>query len=113
MNDLDVLERELERVVDRVRHLALGRLAQPAPPWASRELAARETAQLLADAAAELEGAPPRRLPQLHASALGDQLAVTGRDVLLAARSGAADHPGGPAAVVRVIDAVLKLRHAV
>ena len=106
----DVLRRELERVVDRVRHLSLARLAEPAPPWGSRADAARAVAQRLADLAQDLEeaggGAARRAVPRLHDAAAGDQLAVTGHDLLLAAE----DAP--PSVVREAIDALVELRHA-
>lgn len=84
------LSRELDRVVERLRHLSLDRLAQPAPPWPSRLAAAYETAQLLAGAAQDIEerddlSAPCRReLPELAPHGSADQLAVTGHDLLRA-----------------------------
>lgn len=89
-DDRTGLSRELERVVDRVRHLSTDRLADPAPPWASRADGVRLTARLLADAAqgvehaADLAAPAPRPLPALAERALPDVLAVTGQDVLRA-----------------------------
>jgi hypothetical protein len=89
--------RDVERVSDRLRGLSEARLAAAVPPHASRAEAARATAQTLADAAAGLEAgsdpvAPPwRTLPELIDLAAGDQLAVTGHDVLAAAQQAAPD----------------------
>jgi hypothetical protein len=93
---------ELERIVDRLHTLSEARLARAFPPHPSVADAARELAQLLADTAASLEPEPPdpapagqwgdlgadgvgRRVPRLPDLAVGDQVAVTGHDVLLAA----------------------------
>jgi len=91
------LGRDIERVADRLRGLSEARLAAAAPPHASRAAAARATAQVLADAAAGLEagaGLPRwRELPVLIDLSAGDQVAVTGHDLLAAARSAAPDDP--------------------
>ena len=91
------LGRDIERVADRLRGLSEARLAAAAPPHASRAAAARATAQVLADAAAGLEagGGLPlwRELPVLVDLSAGDQVAVTGHDLLAAAGSAAPDDP--------------------
>ena len=91
MDDLRrALEREVARVADRLRELGQARLQQPVGEHASRAEAGRWVAQALADAAQELEAAtngtlPGRReLPRLSDFAVGDQVAVTGTDLLLA-----------------------------
>ena len=82
---------------DRLRGLSAARLAAAAPPHSSRAEAARATAQALADAAAGLEaGRDPvepvwRTLPELDDLAVGDQVAVTGHDLVTAARDAAPD----------------------
>ena len=91
------LAADVARVSDRLRSLSTARLAGPPAPSAagepeqpSRAATGRHAAQLMADAAAELEAvaggsAPLRRtLPQLADLAVGDQVAVTGHDVLAA-----------------------------
>ena len=78
---------QLGRTADRCRALSLARLAAPWGPEATRADAARALAQSLAETAAGLEGGTPRRLPRLADGAVGDQLAVCGRDVLVAAGS--------------------------
>jgi hypothetical protein len=91
------LGRDIERVSDRLRGLSEARLAAAAPPHGSRAAASRATAQTLADAAAGLEaGGDPvaptwRALPELSDLSAGDQLAVTGHDLLAAAQQAAPD----------------------
>lgn len=76
---------ELARTVDRVRGLALTRLEAGFAPEPTRADAVRAVAQLMADAAAGLEGEPRRELPRTAVHAVGDQLAVCGHDLRLAA----------------------------
>jgi hypothetical protein len=86
----EALEAELRRVPDRLRALPVTRLAAPLPPYPSVAEAARAVAQRLADAAAGVEDRslpePPgyRVLPELADRACGDQIVVTGTDLLLA-----------------------------
>ena len=75
----------MERLSDRLRSLSDVRLARPLPPHASRADAAHALAQLLADGAARLEEGPARAVPRLHDLAVGDQVAVTGHDLVAAA----------------------------
>lgn len=76
-------ERELGRVLTRLAALGPSRLSRPPAEGAPApaELV-RPVLQDLADAAAALEGQPPRVVPVLADRALGDQLAVLGRDLL-------------------------------
>jgi hypothetical protein len=89
------LARDVERVSDRLRGLSAARLAAAAPPYSSRTEAARATAQALADVAAGLEASREpveptwRTLPVLDDLSVGDQIAVTGHDLLAAARDAA------------------------
>jgi hypothetical protein len=91
------LARDVDRVADRLRNLSQARLAAAAPPHASRAAAGRVAAQTLADASAGLEArqdpAEPtwRTLPQLDDFAVGDQVAVTGHDLVAAAQGAAPD----------------------
>jgi hypothetical protein len=84
----DDLAADVRRVADRLRSLSQSRLAAPVPPHASRADAARTAAQVLADAAQGLaeraSSTEPswRDLPVLSDFAVGDQVAVTGRDLL-------------------------------
>lgn len=73
---------ELDRVVERLRTMPMNRLTSPWPPHASRATAARDLAQWLADEAAAVGGWPRREVPDVGAAAVGDQVAVTGRDLL-------------------------------
>jgi hypothetical protein len=115
----DVLAADVRRVADRLRTMSAARLAGPLappedglmPPYATRAQAARAVAQAMADAAAALESAAAgggwvdrRPLPELADFAVGEQVAVTGHDLLAAltlvspddeVRSGPDDH--GPA----------------
>jgi hypothetical protein len=91
------LATDVDRVADRLRSLSQARLAAAVPPHASRAAAARATAQTLADASAGLEARldpaePPwRTLPELDDFAVGDQVAVTGHDLVAAARHASPD----------------------
>ncbi len=91
------LAADVRRVADRLRTLSAARLAGPPappedgmPPYRSRAQAARGAAQAMADAAAALESAAVggvyvrRDLPELADFAAGDQVAVTGHDLLAA-----------------------------
>jgi hypothetical protein len=95
----DELTKDVRRVVDRLRGLSEARLAAEAPPHPSRAAAARATAQALADAAQALEDRDQpdepvwRQLPPLHDLALGDQLSVTGHDLIAAADDASPDDP--------------------
>lgn len=73
---------ELGRVVERFRTMPLTRLEAPWPPHASRAAAARSLAQWLADRAARLGGWGRHEVPDVGMAAVGDQLAVTGADLL-------------------------------
>jgi hypothetical protein len=77
---VELLRREAGLLVQRLR-------VWTPPRWGAgdRERVARHLAQVLADAAADLEGGPRRRLPDLGSPlALPDQLAVTADDVVRA-----------------------------
>jgi hypothetical protein len=103
--DVEALRIEVRRVADRLRSMSEERLTRPFPPHASRAAAGLALAQLLADSSAALEGAPPRRVPDLGPLAVGDQVAVTGTDVVTAA-AGVPDDPQ----VQRCLDALAELR---
>ena len=79
------LQADLGRTVDRLRTLGLARLEASFAPEPTRADAARAVAQRLADLAADLDGRPRLMLPALGVQAAGDQLAVTGHDLLDAA----------------------------
>lgn len=86
-----VLAGEVGRVADRLRSMSDVRLGQPFPPVGTRASAALDLAQLLADAAQGVEERdrphPPasRVVPDVGVFALGDQVAVTGTDLVTAA----------------------------
>jgi hypothetical protein len=93
----DELAADVRRVADRLRTMSAARLAGPPappedgmPPYRSRAQAAWAVAQAMADAAAALESGPAggwverRPLPELADFAAGDQVAVTGHDLLAA-----------------------------
>ena len=106
------LEADLRRTVDRLRTLGLARLGASFEPEPTRADAARDVAQRLADLAADLEGRPRRTVPRLADSAVGDQVAVCGHDLLAAV---AASPPSATidADVVTVADLLLDLRRRV
>jgi hypothetical protein len=97
------LDREAERVADRLRVLG--------PRWAAREVAGdaeavaavRVVLQQLADLAAGVTGQPRRAVPELALHALGDQVLV------LAGEVGAA---GDPTASTAAANALAGLRRA-
>jgi hypothetical protein len=107
--DVEPLRTEVHRVADRLRSMSQERLSRPFPPYASRAAAALVLAQLLADTAADLEAVDPRTLPDLGSLAVGDQVAVTGTDVVTAAY--VLPGPGDPR-VQRCLDALAELRRA-
>ncbi|MBA3618713.1 MAG: hypothetical protein H0W56_03810 [Acidothermales bacterium] len=86
---------DIERLADRLRRLSPARLTQPLPPYGTCADAGRLAAQLLADTAQGIEerdgsAAPSwRTVPSLPDHVVGEQVAVTGHD-LLAALSGLA-----------------------
>ena len=62
--------------------MPLTRLAAPWGDYPSRAAGARALAQRLADHAADLGGWPRRAVPDAGDASVGDQVAVTGRDLL-------------------------------
>ena len=83
--DDDALARVVEHVADRLRHLDASRLRRVGEP-VRRHLAA------LAALALSAEGLPPRPLPEVPDSALGDVVAVLGHDLSQALRRSPDDH---------------------
>jgi len=79
---VDDVRAELARVVDRLRSMPLAQLSRSCGDYPSRAAAARAMAQCLADQAADNGGWPRREVPDVGDAAVGDQLAVTGRDLL-------------------------------
>jgi hypothetical protein len=100
------IEADVRRVAQRLRTLSEAQLAAEAPPYASRAAGGLEVAQVLAEAAQALEergsGAEPRwrDVPVRSDFAVGDQVAVTGHDLLAAlGHPAAAPSPGSDHAV--------------
>ena len=90
--------------MDRLRSAPLSRLDRAGEGrQETRADAARRTAQALADLAADAEGLPRRPLPPLGVHGVGDQVAVTGADVLAAC---------GPGALRTAEDLLVALRRA-
>ena len=81
----DLLRRESRSLVQRLRLWTPARYAAGAPPWGTRADLVLHLAQACADAAADLEGEPRRRVPRLDSDlGLADQLAVTSDDLVRA-----------------------------
>ncbi len=107
------LAEQVGRLADRLRSLSDVRLARPLPPSGSRADAAHALAQRLADHAAALEGEPGRVVPRLHDLAVGDQVAVTGTDLVRALQgASAADVEGWSERGHDALAAVRALRDA-
>ncbi len=102
---------DLERTADRLRGLGLPRLAASFEPEPTRADAGHALAQRLADSAAELSGAARLTVPRIADAAVGDQIAVCGRELALAATA----HDGDVAAgvLIAAADALLDLRRRV
>jgi hypothetical protein len=85
----DRLAWEIRAVAERLRRLSPARLGLPLPPYPSRAQAGRLLAQRLADAAAGVAARdsdqPPqwRDVPEIELFAVGEQVAVTGNDLVL------------------------------
>jgi hypothetical protein len=107
---VEQLQVEVGRVSDRLRSMSQERLARGFPPYASRAAAALEVAQLLADTAADVAGPSEERhvVPDLGPLVVGDQIAVTGTDLVQAA-SGLGDDPRVDACVAALRDLRLTL----
>lgn len=82
MTSIDDVRVELARVVDRLRSIPLDRLSRPWGGHSSLAAGARALAQRLADQAADIGGWSRREVPDVGDAAVGDQVAVTGRDLL-------------------------------
>ena len=84
----ELLRRESRSLVQRLRLWTPARYAAAAPPWGTRGDLVLHLAQVLADAAADLEQQPQRQVPRLDSElARADQLAVTSDDVVRAGPS--------------------------
>ncbi|MED7948343.1 MULTISPECIES: hypothetical protein [unclassified Streptomyces] len=84
MSDEKTLAEAVDALADRFRSMPQSRLHGVVPGHASRAAAALALARWLAAAARAVEGGPVRELPEAGAFAVGDQLAVTGHDLVAA-----------------------------
>jgi hypothetical protein len=98
-----LLDRELGRVVTRLRGLSLERLQRPDDAGVSPASRTHDCAQRLADLAADAAGRPRRPVPGLAAHASADQLTVVAHDVLA---------EGDEPAVAAAAEALTALRRA-
>jgi hypothetical protein len=81
----EALRRESQSLVQRLRLWTPARYAAAVPPWGTRGDLVLHLAQVLADAAADLEQQPHRQVPRLDSElARADQLAVTSDDLVRA-----------------------------
>ena len=91
----DRLAWEIKAVAERLRRLSPARLRMPLPPYPSRAQAGRMLAQRLADAASGVAAGgadqPPEWLavPEIEVFAVGEQVAVTGADLVRELAGGA------------------------
>ena len=105
---LAALDREVRRVADRLRTLALSRLGSaPADGSGSPVDAARGVCRRLEQLTAEVAGRPPYVVPVLADAAVADQVAVLGGELLAALRESAS---GADDAVAAALDALVELR---
>lgn len=118
--DLDELGRDLARVADRLRSMSDVRLTQHDGRDGTRAAAALDLAQQLADAALGVDARgdrtpPPRRVvPDLGVFALGDQVSVTGHDLVDAlGQVSAGDRVWGPAGPVTAVELLEQVAAAV
>ena len=79
---MDDAPRELSRVVDRLRTMPLARLAAAWGEFPSLAAGARALAQEFADRGTEASGIQRHVVPDVGDAAVGDQVAVTGRDYM-------------------------------
>jgi hypothetical protein len=111
---------EVDRVADRLRSLGTARLQRPERPGRPDAAgAAHDLARRLADLAEQAEARVGRRepdrrdLPRLAPHAAGDQVAVTGADLVAAlAVLGAPDARQRDAWTAEAVRALRALRHA-
>ncbi|RKE20871.1 hypothetical protein [Streptomyces sp. TLI_171] len=90
----------VDKLADRFRAMPQSRLLGTVEGHPSRAAAALALAGRLAAAARTLEGLPALPVPDSGAFAVGDQIAVTGHDLALAA----AEHPEQLAAALADIE---------
>jgi hypothetical protein len=98
-----LLDRELGRVVTRLRGLSLERLQRPDDAGVTPASRTHDCSQHLADLAADAAGRARRPVPVLAAHGVADQLAVVAHDVLA---------EGDEAAIGAAAEALTALRRA-
>lgn len=102
---------ESGRTCDRLRSLSLARLSAPVPGGGTRAGMAAALAQEIVDATATVVAGPPRRLPTLPDSAVGDVLAVCVVDFVEAVTShGALDEERVARLCAWATDRLVRLR---
>jgi len=99
---------DLRRTTDRLRSIGAARLSASFSPEPTRADAAFALIHVLAERAAQLAGSEQRTVPRLTEMALGDQLAVIGRELLIAARD-----RGDADVLVQSADELLDLRRRI
>ncbi|WP_327680206.1 hypothetical protein [Kitasatospora sp. NBC_00458] len=109
MPEEKTLAEAVDALADRFRSMPQSRLHGAVPGHPSRAAAALALARWMAAVAQAAEGGPVRELPEAGAFAVGDQLAVTGHDLVAALaalpRDGEVALPaesGGPTPVAAV-----------
>ena len=107
---LELLRSEIVRVAEAYRRMPHSKFTLRLEPWGTRAIAGRWLAQEFAALAARVEAWPsavaqPPALPKLDDFALGDQIAVTGRELVEAVEA----LPDRAATTLRLGDAVVPL----
>ncbi|MFJ8044425.1 hypothetical protein ACIRBX_28360 [Kitasatospora sp. NPDC096147] len=97
MADAQTFLTAVDRLADRFRSMPQSRLLAPVTGYPSRAAAVLALAADSAGRALELAGLPPREFPDAGAFAVGDQLAVAGRELAAVA---------GPEVLAQALDAV-------
>jgi hypothetical protein len=101
---------EVRRLVDRLATLTGTRLAESAPPYASRAAAAHALAQHLVDVTAALENRTIPALPWIDELTVADQLAVTAQDLRTVLAAG---DPPAADTLTELLEEVRRVRAAV
>jgi len=84
---VDEFADQVDRLVDRLRSLPIPRLTRSSDGQPSIADSAHALAQVFADLSADLDQRTRRDIPRLNALASGDQVAVTAKDLVVAAQS--------------------------
>ena len=107
----DELAKDVRRVADRLRTLTAPRLAADCPPYGTVADAGRAAAAALAEAGSAVAGIEIRPLPRIGDFAVGDQVAVTGQDLLDALA--AADPAQLPPEAMRAAEVLTDVRRRI